>query len=105
MTLGMLVLAVGCSGRSVPLERKSLSGAPGVSSAGLSAPSSGSAVAHGAAAGAGSPGPAAVPAIDAAGPSRRDEAIVQARPLEDVFLVTGELHAVRSLDLVTPRSE
>lgn len=38
-------------------------------------------------------------------PARGDEAVVSSRPIEDVFLVTGELHAVRSIDLVTPKSE
>lgn len=33
------------------------------------------------------------------------EAIVRAGPLEDVFLLTGELHAMHSLELVTPRSD
>lgn len=35
----------------------------------------------------------------------RTEASVRARPMEDVFLMTGELSAVQSLDLVTPRTE
>src|SRR5438093_1548601 len=33
------------------------------------------------------------------------EASVRAGPVEDLFLMTGELRAVHSLDLVTPRSE
>jgi hypothetical protein len=37
------------------------------------------------------------------GPS--SEAVVVRRPVEDVFLLTGELRAVRSASVVTPRSE
>jgi RND family efflux transporter MFP subunit len=33
------------------------------------------------------------------------EAVVRARPIEDVYLLTGELAAVRSIDLTTPRSD
>jgi multidrug efflux pump subunit AcrA (membrane-fusion protein) len=58
-----------------------------------------------AASGKGTPGAspassAAVPAADSGG-----EAVVRAGAIEDIFLLTGELSAVKSLDLVTPRSE
>lgn len=48
--------------------------------------------------------PSASTPVPYAAPSRTD-AFVQARPIEDLFLLTGELNAVRSLDLVTPRTE
>jgi len=93
LTSALLALATGCSGGSGPLTKASLTG--GASATNPAAPTA-AGVAPGADA------PAASLVLDTV---PRGEAVARSRPVEDVFLVTGELHAVRSLDLVTPRSE
>jgi HlyD family secretion protein len=42
---------------------------------------------------------------DGGDPPARSDPRVAAKPVEDVFLLTGELRAVRAVSLVTPRSE
>lgn len=94
LTSAFLALATGCSGgSSAPLLHASLaagsSGAEKATPAGVTAPAA--------------DGEATAASLTAT--IGHDEAIIRSRPMEDVFLVTAELHAVRSLDLVTPRSE
>ena len=54
-----------------------------------------------------SPAEAAAGTTDTAEPTIAllDEAVARQKPIEDVFLLTGELRSVHSLDLVTPRSD
>jgi RND family efflux transporter MFP subunit len=93
LTSALLALATACSGGSSPFSRASLAGGPSDTAPAAPSPAG---VAPGA-------GADAAPAT--LEPSQRDEAVVRSRSVEDIFLVTAELHAVHSIDLVTPKSE